>query len=157
MADKDEAANLAAAKTRAAAQPTTVVAATPASALAAPAPTGFFDEVKKLDDAAKATSSGQKHTFGAWARAKGVKPERIKQLVAEKKLDVSGFTGDGPEMTEEEFEQAVDFRLFNTFGELPVQKIHVSAEDARAAGNAPPLTEAQLAEAQASVDKGRRV
>lgn len=122
-----------------------------------PPPPGVFDEVRKLEQATTAGSSGQRHTFGAWVRAKGVKLKQVQAAIEAKRIS-GDLVGDGPEMTEEEFDHAVDFRLANTFGELPVHKIHIPAEQAR--GGAPPTREeldAQDDAAALAASKGRKV
>lgn len=116
-------------------------AALPLPPTAAPAPPGIFDELAKLE---QATTPGiQRHTLGAWARAKGVKLEQIRAAVKAGRLS-GDLAGDGPEMTEAEFDEAVDFRLSNTFGELPGQRIHVPAEVARMGGTSKGLPGAEL-------------
>src|SRR5687768_2160703 len=72
-------------------------AQTPPPTGVAPEPTPFFEQVKQLENATQqsATASTQKHTFGAWARSKGVKPEQVLQRIKEGHLQA--FTGDGPE------------------------------------------------------------
>jgi hypothetical protein len=98
----------------------------------APPPPGIFDQLKKFEQVTGAVGN-QRHTFGAWARAKGVKLDQIRKAVQEGRLS-GDLTGDGPEMTEDEFDHAVDFRYSNTFGDLPAQRIHVPAEVARLGG-----------------------
>lgn len=102
---------------------------TPAAAPAAP---GIFDDLARFTQATSPASE-QRHTFGAWCRAKGVKLQQIQAAIKAGRVpEIS--SGDGPEMSEAEFDEAVDFRLSNTFGELPGQRIHVPADIARQGG-----------------------
>src|SRR5688500_2614210 len=84
----------------------------------APKPPGIFEEVERLEAAeGRASGKGERHTLGAWARVKGVKPEQIRQAIKEGRLS-GEQSGDGPEMTEDEFDKAVNFEVTNSFGEV---------------------------------------
>jgi hypothetical protein len=105
----------------------------------APAPRGVFDEINRLEKSQGRSrqGGGERHTFGAWCRAKGVRTERVRDLLREGKLDIGNATGDGPEMTEAEFDRAVDFQYKGSFGAAPGLQVHVSAEQARGGGPVP--------------------
>ena len=96
-----------------------------------PPPRGIFDEIKRLESTQTRSTSGgvERHTFGAWCRAKGVRTERVRDLVREGKLELGNATGDGPEMTEAEFDRAVDFQLQGAFVRPAAMQIHVPAPD----------------------------
>lgn len=96
---------------------------------------GIFDEAKA--PALGAADPNQRHTFGQWARAKGVTVRRVRELMAAGKL--GAMDGDGPEMTESEFDEAVDFRLQGTMPNLPPMTIHRGAENT---AGAPPRPQA---------------
>jgi len=109
-----------------------------ASHMAQPAPPpGVFDEIKRLDTAQSRSAGGEVHTFGAWCRAKGVKVDTVRQRIQSGELKIANAAGDGPEMTEAEFDRAVDFKYKNAFGEVPGVAVHIPAEQAR--GNSPTL------------------
>lgn len=110
----------------------------------APAVTPIFEEVQKLERAQDRTAGGERHTLGAWARAKGVPPEKIRDAMKSGTLTGS-MSGDGPEMTEEEFDEAVGFEYRNTFGPVAGLSVHIPADQAR--GGAP-LTGEELAAAE---------
>lgn len=80
-------------------------AATPATETEVP---GIFTELnQRLKGAAQPQTSGR-FTFGSWARAKGYTADRLATLVRSGKLKLpAGAHGDGPEMTEEEFDEAI--------------------------------------------------
>jgi hypothetical protein len=104
----------------------------------APAAPGIFDELATFERAT-APQSDQRHTLGAWCRAKGVKVAQVQAAIKAGRIS-GGLTGDGPTMTEAEFDAAVDFRYSNTFGDLPHQRIHVPAEQARQGGTSRDLS-----------------
>jgi hypothetical protein len=104
----------------------------------APPPPGIFDELATFERAT-APQADQRHTLGAWCRAKGVKVPQVKAAIKAGRLS-GALSGDGPLMTEAEFDAAVDFRYANTFGDLPHQRIHVPAEQARQGGTSRDLS-----------------
>jgi hypothetical protein len=106
--------------------------------MVAPAPPGIFDELATFERAT-APQADQRHTLGAWCRAKGVKVAQVQAAIKAGRIS-AGLTGDGPVMTEAEFDAAVDFRYSNTFGDLPHQRIHVPAEQARQGGTSRDLS-----------------
>lgn len=137
------------------AAPAVAPAVTPVVAAAAPPPPppmGIFDEVKTLENATSGTSA--RHTFGAWCRAKGVRPQQVKAAMDAGTLKIASAGGDGPEMTEQEFDRAVDFQYATSFGQLPPQRTHIPADLAR--GGAGQTAEDEAAAADAAAKSARK-
>lgn len=94
-------------------------AANAAAALAPPAPPGILDQLKQHQRIlGNPIGSQQTATFGAWCRAKGVSVQELATKVAAGEATLPAESGDGPVMTEQDFEKMVNFKLHNTFGEV---------------------------------------
>jgi hypothetical protein len=83
---------------------------------------GVLDELHRSE----VHTQRQEHTFGAWCRAKGVRRQKILEAVEAGRVTGSG---DGPMMTEEEFDRAVNFTHAPAFANLPVMSQHIRAAD----------------------------
>lgn len=113
----------------------TAPAAVSSTTVEAPKPRGFFDELKDAQAAQSRglTASTERHTFGAWARSKGVNLDSLKDALSEGRISkMPSYDGDGPLMTEIEFEAEVGFQLKSTFGTVPGQfRHHVTSPNAQ--------------------------
>lgn len=84
----------------------------------APAVRGMLDQLKEVRaiENGENTASMQSHTFGAWCRAKGISAQELARLVREDNVKLPDGAGDGPTMSEREFDQAVNFKYRLAFG-----------------------------------------
>lgn len=106
-----------------------------------PPPPGIFSQVAQID--AATVPGQQRHTFGAWCRAKGVSADRVRSLMQSGQLKLKSTEGDGPEMSESEFDAAVAFEYRSAFGTVPGVNVHVPADQARAGAPSRPETAAE--------------
>lgn len=116
----------------------------------APAPRGILDQLKDTQAAERGEStgsSGQSHTFGAWCRAKGISALELSRLMREDNVSIPRGEGDGPMMTEEEFDRSVRFRIVGAFG--------TTTETVKVAMHADPAAHAKFERDEA--DKARKV